>query len=611
MHINNIRIFDKISLIKLFILISAPILLGGCNDDFLDQVPDDRLTFDETFSKENTVEEYLANIYNRIPQETNQRFVTSGNSGPWTAASDEAEYTWSFVWSNNMNIGTWDATTSEVSSLWSNFYRGIRAASTFIQSIDQCEDCSGQRKLQYTAEARTLRAYFYFNLIRTWGPVILMGEEPIDPDADLSGLQRATMDESVAYIVAELDKAASTLSGLEFRGANAGRMSRPFALAIKEKVLLLAASPLFNGNTDYADLRDSEGTHLINQTTDNNKWKLAADAAKAFIDEFVPTEFSLYTENNESGVFDPYLSTRNVMLKDWNSEIIYARTRASNYRQYEMTPYHNGYASEIKGGGALGATQEMVDSYFMANGRAIEDPTSGYQATGFSNFKAPYDFQERETFNQWVDREPRFYTGITYNNSLWMVRNYGDAITETWYGGNSGKEVGGNDYSTTGYIVRKDMVVDTWSNDNRSFSMLRLAEIYLDYVEALNEYDPGNADILMYLNAIRTRAGIPGYGTMGLNVPADQATMREAIRKERKVELAFENVRYFDIRRWKVAQDILNGEIHGLDINTTNESEFYKVVPFETRVFTNKHYLWPIPQDEINTNTDLIQNTGW
>ncbi|MDL5514397.1 RagB/SusD family nutrient uptake outer membrane protein [Arenibacter sp. M-2] len=611
MHINNIRILDRIPLTNLFLLISVLIVLGGCNDDFLDQVPDDRLTFDETFSKENTVEEYLANIYNRIPQETNQRFVTNGNSGPWTAASDEAEYTWSFVWSNNMNIGTWDATTSEVSSLWSNFYRGIRAASTFIQSIDQCEDCSDQRILQYTAEARTLRAYFYYNLIRTWGPVILMGEEPIDPDADLSGLQRATMDESVAYIVAELDKAASTLSGLEFRGANAGRMSRPFALAIKEKVLLLAASPLFNGNTDYADLMNSEGTHLINQTTDNDKWKLAADAAKAFIEEFVPTEFSLYTENNENGVFDPYLSTRNVMLKDWNSEIIYARTRASNYRQYEMTPYHNGYASEIKGGGALGATQEMVDSYFMANGRSIEDPTSGYQDTGFSNYKAPYDFQERETFNQWVNREPRFYTGITYNNSLWMVRNYGDAITETWYGGNSGKEVGGNDYSTTGYIVRKDMVVDTWSNSNRSFSMIRLAEIYLDYVEALNEYDPGNADILIYLNAIRTRAGIPGYGTMGLDVPADQASMREAIHKERKVELAFENVRYFDIRRWKVAQDILNGEIHGLDINTTDESEFYNVVPFETRVFTNKHYLWPIPQDEINTNTDLIQNTGW
>ena len=308
MHINNIRILDRIPLTNLFLLISVLIVLGGCNDDFLDQVPDDRLTFDETFSKENTVEEYLANIYSRIPQETNQRFVTNGNSGPWTAASDEAEYTWSFVWSNNMNIGTWDATTSEVSSLWSNFYRGIRAASTFIQSIDQCEDCSDQRILQYTAEARTLRAYFYYNLIRTWGPVILMGEEPIDPDADLSGLQRATMDESVAYIVAELDKAASTLSGLEFRGANAGRMSRPFALAIKEKVLLLAASPLFNGNTDYADLMNSEGTHLINQTTDNDKWKLAADAAKAFIEEFVPTEFSLYTENNENGVFDPYLS---------------------------------------------------------------------------------------------------------------------------------------------------------------------------------------------------------------------------------------------------------------------------------------------------------------
>ena len=299
------------------------------------------------------------------------------------------------------------------------------------------------------------------------------------------------------------------------------------------------------------------------------------------------------------------------MLVDWNSEIIYARPRGDNYYQYDVNPYHAGYPGEVKGGGALSATQEMVDAYFTANGRSIDDPASGYVADGFTDFQAPFDFEERSTYNQWANREPRFYVGITYNNSLWLNRNYGDVITETWFSGNSGRESGGNDYSNTGYVVRKNMTTDVWYNTNRSIVMLRLAEVFLDYAEALNESSPGSADILTYLNAVRERAGIPVYGSAELPAPSGQAAMREAIRKERRVELAFENVRYFDARRWKTAETDFAGPTHGLDINATDEANFYTVVPFETRIFDTKHYLWPIPQDELNSNPLLIQNTGW
>ena len=221
---------------KILFLISGFILLS-CNDDFLDQVPDDRLTFAETFSKRSTAEQYLANVYSQIPSEMAQRYTTSNNSGPWTGGSDEAEYVWSFHMGNFLNQANWNATTQEVSNLWSNFYRGIRSASTFIQNIDQCLDCSAAIKEQYTAEARILRAFFYYNLMRTWGPVILLGDEPIQPDADLDaiGLQRNSIDEVTAYIVSELDMAAEVLKDVNFKGSNAGRMSRPFAMVIKEK----------------------------------------------------------------------------------------------------------------------------------------------------------------------------------------------------------------------------------------------------------------------------------------------------------------------------------------------------------------------------------------
>ncbi|UII19991.1 RagB/SusD family nutrient uptake outer membrane protein [Fulvivirga ligni] len=597
-----------------YILILLVFVSFSCNDEFLDQVPDDRLTYEETFSKRNLVDQYLANVYSFIPNEYAQRYTTTEHSGPWTGGSDEAEYVWSFSASNSVNIGDYNASTQFISTLWSNFYRAIRSATNFMNSVDQCEDCSDLIIAQYKAEARVLRAFFYYNLIRTWGPVNLMGDEPVAPDADLTALdiERSTMDACVAYIVSELDKGAAELAETSFTGSNAGRMSRPFALAIKEKVLLFAASPLFNGNTDYADMVNSQGEQLISQSVDVSKWKAAADAAKAFMDEYVPSVYSLYRENDEAGNLDPYLSTRNAVLEDWNPEIIYARPRGAIYYYYDVTPYHSGSGdANVRGAGGLGATQEIVDAYFTANGRSIDDPMSGYKTSGFSDFQAPYDFQTRETFNQWVNREPRFYVGITYNNSLWIYRGAGNIITETWYEGNSGKQVGGNDYSPTGYIVRKGMHDDIRSNQNYTIPMMRLAEIYLDYAEALNEYDPGNPDILIYLNRIRDRAGIPEYGSEDLEAPGTQAEMREAIHKERRVELAFESIRFFDARRWLIATEAFDGDMHGMDINATPESEFYNVVAFENRTFNLRHNLWPIPQDEIDSNPLLIQNSGW
>ena len=595
---------------KIYTFLLFVFMLVSCNDDFLDQVPEDRLTFNETFSKRNTVEQYLANIYSKIPNEKWQLYSPQENAGVWRGASDESDFVFSWNRANNFNNGDWNATSDIVRVLWNNSYQGIRAASTFILNVDQCTDCSTDRIKQYKAEARVLRAYYYYLLLRNWGPVILMGENPYTANSDISDLKRNTVEECVNYIITELDEAGASLEGIDFRNSNAGRMSRPFAMFIKEKTLLFAASPLFNGNTDYSSLLGQDGTVLINQTYDANKWAQAASAAKNFIDEYVPETFSLYKEFN-NGAVDPYLSTRNVMLNEWNEEIIYARPRGSNTYQYVVTPTHTGYPEEVRGSSALGVTQEMVDSYFMENGRPITDPNSEYVKIGFSDFQAPFDTQPRNTFNQWVNREPRFYVGVTYNNSLWLNRDFGNIITTTWFYGNSGIANGADNHTSTGYIVRKDATTGDRRNTNRSEVFFRLAELYLDYVEALNEYDPGNPDILKYLNEIRHRAGIPGYGEEDLSIPTNQEEMRVAIRRERKIELAFENVRYFDLKRWKQATTVLDGPFHGMDINAQEESNFYNVVTFENRIFDDRHYLWPVPQYEINANPDLIQNPGW
>lgn len=595
---------------KLLIALLGSVTLLSCNDDYLDQVPDDRLTFEDTFNNETNVTRYLANVYSQIPGEYAQRYTTTQNSGPWTGGSDEGEYVWGFHMGNWLNIGDWNSTTQEVSNLWSNFYRGIRSASTFIANVDKCADCSPTDIIQYKAEARAVRAYYYYNLMRSWGPVILLGETPIPQDADLNalGLKRNSIEEVAQYIVSEMDQAIIGLEQGNFEDKDAGRFKVPMAMMIQEKTLLFAASPLFNGNSDYAGFTDADGNQLIPQTYDVQKWKAAADVAKEFIDKFVPTQFSLYKDPTGN----PYLSVRDVMIKDYNDEIIYARPRGDIYYHYDITPYHLGADGCYRGAGGLGVTQEAVDAFFTSNGRSIDDPVANYEASGFSDFQAPFDFTQRSTYNPWTNREPRFYNAVTYNGSLWLNRGGGDIITKTWYGGNSGRQAGTNDYAPTGYVVRKSYPVGQCrSFGQRSIPMFRLAELYLDYAEALNEYDPGNPDILKYVNLIRDRAGIPEYGTIDLAAPKDQGDMRIAIRKERRVELFGENVRYFDVRRWKIASDVLDGPFHSMDINATSEADFYNVVVFENRIFRPQDYLWPIPQDEINANPTLTQNPGW
>lgn len=137
-----------------------------------------------------------------------------------------------------------------------------------------------------------------------------------------------------------------------------------------------------------------------------------------------------------------------------------------------------------------------------------------------------------------------------------------------------------------------------------------MANVFLDYAEALNESTPGDPDVLRYVNLIRERAGVPQYGSADLPAPVGQDAMREAIRKERRVELCFENVRYFDTRRWKIAEQTDNGPIYGLNI-TANLPDFLKVVSFETRVFNKRHYLFPIPAKDVNSDDLMVQNPGW
>lgn len=598
----------------IYLLALLPVLFTASCKKYLDQVPDDILTTDEIFQSRENTDKFLANIYNAIPNEFSQRFVVNQNSGTWTGGSDEAKYNWDFNYGGRLNNSTWTYTDGEVNTFWRNYYRAIRNATFFIKHIDNANpaEVNTEIKRVYKAEARALRALYYFYLVRLYGPVIIIGEDMLDFEAPAEDLQlpRSTFDECISFITSEMDAAYTDL-GVQPLSQQWGRMTKGIVKAYKAEALHLAASPLFNGNTQYASMKNPDGAALISQAYDQNKWKAAADAHKAFIDEFVPAVYDLYAEPNADPFQQAYLSCKNVVLQDWNKEWIFARTRSTNYSQYDRTPKHVGFPSQTQGGGALGVTQTMVDAYFMANGLPITDAGSGYQEAGFSDFKAPFDVQARSTFNQWINREPRFYVGVTYNRSYWLNQYSSPTpvITIMEFNGNSGRIQSTSDVTPTGYIVRKNVALN---GNDRSVLLLRLANIYLNYAEALNEYDPGNADILKYLNLVRKRAGIPEYGADPGNiaVPGGQAAMRDAIRQERRVELAFENVRYFDTRRWLIAEQTNSGPFYGMNLAASGNA-FYEKTLLETRVFNKRDYLWPIPNNEVLKDKQMVQNTGW
>jgi hypothetical protein len=592
---------------------------SACNPDFFNQVPNDRMTVDEVFQRRLESEQYLAKVYSFIRDESDQ---TLDVGTPYMGLSDEGDITYTNHPTYLMNIGNWDA-SKDFYNFWRQYYLGIRTATYFMQRIGENSEilaASGGEAIikRYRAEARALRAEFYACILKQYGPAVLLpSDEVVAPDTPLTDLNyaRSSYDECVEFIVSEFDKAAEELPLWYDNPNDYGKMTKAVCMGLKARVLLYAASPLWNGNTRYANFKNKDGKQLVNQTYSAEKWKRAADAAKAVIDLGL---FSLYKVNDASGKHDPLRSYQFALLDVWNTETIFARKSnnlGSNW-EWRATPRFAGGTS------GNGVPQQHVDTYQMANGEIpitgynadgtpIINAKSGYQETGFSTANNLYT--ETGTYNMYMNREPRFYASITYSGSYNLNKTAFPAKIGMYFTGNNGRNGGNNNFTRTGYLARKNIHPSsnqqTSQRISRPLVLMRLAEIYLGYAEALNEHTPGHADISKYTNLIRERAGIPELAA-GLT----KEMMRERILLERRIELAFERHRYFDSRRWLIAEKTDGGPFYGLDIDkgtSFTDVAFFKRVVFETRVFTDKNYLFPIPQSEIDKDVNLIQNPGW
>jgi len=369
---------------------------------------------------------------------------------------------------------------------------------------------------------------------------------------------------------------------------------------------------LYNGNTDMANWRNYDGEQLINQSYDASRWRNAATQAKLAIDIAETNGKALYVKTGANSFETAFNSTRDVFWDGYQKEGIWLRPSTSRY-QWEIHASPRAISGTAYNG--LAVVQELVDDFRMVDGQTINQ-SSSYKENTYTNEETRYYASGTNTM--YTNREPRFYAYVTFNGSLIPgAPKTGMKWVEFFSTGNSGKNGAPRDWPKTGYTARKNIhpsfSVNPSNETNRAAMLIRLSELYLNYAEALNEAQPTSPDVLVYLNKVRTRGGLPALET-GLS----QSRVREEIRIERRIELCFEGKRFFDVRRWKAAnQEGYNqgGVYTGMDMSkgtSLSDVNFHKRVPAIIRAeWENKNYFMPWHQMEIDRNKQLVQIPGY
>ncbi len=634
-------------------IIGAYIILlgfGSCN--YLDVVPDNVATIDYSFRNRTVAEKYLYSCYSYRPP------VGSVDTDPAMNGCDE---TWryynisaSFVNSNisngfqNVNspyINYWDGENSG-KALWV----GIRDCNIFLENIDKVADLTSSEKKRWIAEVKFLKAYYHYSLFKCYGPIPIVDVNlPVSEGINQLQVYREPVDDVVKYIADLMKEAAVDLpiSADVIEGTEAGRIDKLVALSMRAEVLLFAASPLFNGNTDYANMVDNRGKSLFPQTYDPNKWKLAASACKEAIDSCHAQNKTLYdlVDPMVSAAPDPFkvqTTYRQAICDRWSKELIWGGTSndcnsLSRQAQTKIMSVNTSLWNDIKGEWA--PTLKMAEKYYSANGVPIEEDIT-WSSKGWYNNR----FQIRPEMSSGDDvyyvrsgektaylhfnREPRFYASLGFDRGVYFGNGYYNFPTNVKYSDFFGGHISGKQsstcYSITGYSVKKmhsfknAHTATEYSVEYYPFPILRLANLYLMYAEALNEVNGPGDEAFTYLDRIRARAGLKGVKESWSNFsnipnkPDTKDGLRQIIHQERTIELAFEGKRFWDIRRWKEI-NVLNDQPKGWNVTGSTPEDFYKVVSVAQAPvkFTVKDYFWPIKEGSLNVNKNLLQNYGW
>jgi len=638
-------------LFKKYILLIWVAGLSSCN--YLDVVPDNIATVDHAFQMRSQAEKYLFTCYSYLP-----------NHGNW--ANDPAILTGDEIWlyypyrnapSHSRAPEVWEVARGNQNILdpyvdyWDGgnggkpLFGAIRDCNTFLENINSVPDMDENERLRWISEVKFLKAYYHWFLLRMYGPIPIIDENlPISSSPEEVQVHRQPVDSVFNYISNLLDEAAASLPPVIIdQVSDMGRATAPIALAVKAQVLMTAASPLFNGNPDYVNFKDKQGVQLFNPTYDASKWARAAEACKEAIDLLHETGHKLYEFNPVVNTYNlgPELKTqmdiRNAFTEKWNSEIVWGATNSmmgSVQRQAAaiIDPNSNTGSISSRPKKQYAPTMKIAEMFYTNNGLPIEEDRTWDYANRYELETATEDDKyyikpNYVTAKLHFDREPRFYADIGFDGGIWYGQgNYNQ--DEAWHlEGKLGQLSGrsrADEHSITGYYTKKIVnflnvlqTSGTYTIQSYPFPVIRLADLYLYYSEALNEVNGPTDETYQWINLVRDRAGIPTVQEAWQqysNNPSKHTTkegFRDIIQQERMIELVFEGARYWDLMRWKKAESVLNQPVRGWNIGQVETVQYYQPVVLYNQTFKKKNYFWPIQESSLIRNKNLVQNPGW
>lgn len=619
------------------LLIALLCFVSSC--DYLgvsDQLAGGLQNTEQVFDNVSYTKRWYANVFAGIPDYSGINSVNVGAfKNPWTGMCDELVV----GYGNSSKYNNSDRNAANMGfHRYGDCYKYIRQANIFLQKAHpimttgtQGDQLLEDELTQMKANVRFMRAFYHYLLFEQYGPIILVKDKIYNATED-QDVPRNTVDEVIEYIDSELTAVASELTQepiFEDKDYRAWP-TKGVALAVRAKLWLYAASPLLNGGYREAlSVTNPDGTRLF-PDYDAGKWEKALAACKDFIDYAEAGRYELYKEykDDNGAVIDPDKSVYNLFQK-YTHEIIWA-TANNDWGGMNGDAFDRRIAPrcEKNGLGSTGVTQELVDAFYMKDGFPVSataylPQSTLYQEEGYGTYKDQNDnFSKKYTnvtvSNRYLNREPRFYNTVFFNGRQWPV-NCNQVLF--YNGGNSGVQEG--QATLTGYMLFKrfnrsvSLTNPGVASQFRPSIIFRLADFYLMYAEAANEVNPNDARVLKYLNLVRERAGLPDIETLNPAIRGNQELQRAAIQRERQIELATEGQRYFDVRRWMIAdkngEGRQNGYVHGMNVRgeSNDKEDFNRIVEASQIVFNRKMYLYPMPDSEMRKTKNLVQNPGW
>ncbi|WFB64616.1 RagB/SusD family nutrient uptake outer membrane protein [Sphingobacterium sp. WM] len=641
---------------RYLILIITPLLFSivftGCKR-YLNVTPDGIGTIEYAFRKRSEAEKYLFTVYNNLPSYGN----SAADPGFVTGDEFAIHYpsTYFDIGLNRIQRGEQNI-VNPFGNYWDGwnggkpYFQALRECNIFLDNVETVPDLTESERKRWIAEVKFLKAYYHFYLFRMYGPIPLIKESlPVSASIEEVRVSRQPVDEVVSYIVSLIDESVTDLpQNILNEASELGRITKPIALALKAQVLVTAASPLFNGNQDYSSFKNKDGLGLFNSNVDKEKWKAALDATKAAIDLAVSSGATLYYYTPISGetMSDSTRITMNVranITDKWNPEVIWGSSNAmaSSVQGLAQARISSGDPSKLPSPPStnesirsmLAPPLHIAEMFYSNKGVPIEEDKTYDYENRFTRIRTAtaqekyYIKENMSTVQLHFDREPRFYASLGFDGGIW----YGNGLfddNKTWFiegkAGQRGAQLGASLYSITGYWPKKLVNYkndfgsnsDSYTTINYPWPVIRLAELYLMYAEALNEYSGPSDEVYKNLDLVRKRAGLLGVKeswtkyARNPNKPNSQDGLRDIIRREQLIETVFEGKRYWNLRRWKIAENYLNLPIKGWDLEQDDDN-YYRVKTVISPIFSLKDYLWPISEDAIINNPNLVQNPGW